>query len=199
MSEFTGQTLRVALLSDTHGFVDPRIAALVETCDLAVHAGDVGGLAVLADLRPRLGRVIAVRGNNDNRREWPQADLAGLDNLPRIAEIELPGGLLTVIHGHRAGPLYDRHQRLRRRFAGSRAILVGHSHRQTCDYDALPWVLNPGPAGRYRTYGRPGCLVLTAGPDDWLIETHNLNSLARRPRRVQRRPPRPPRRIESRL
>ncbi|HEY5790682.1 MAG TPA: metallophosphoesterase family protein, partial [Gammaproteobacteria bacterium] len=71
MSEFDGQSLRVALVSDTHGHLDPRVAAIVERCDLAVHAGDVGGMAVLAQLQPRLGRVIAVRGNNDTPREWP--------------------------------------------------------------------------------------------------------------------------------
>ena len=197
MNEPVAQTLRVALLSDTHGYVDPRIAALVARCDLAVHAGDVGGLAVLRALRPRLGRVVAVRGNNDNRREWPPADLAGLEQLPRIAELELPGGRLVVIHGDRSGPLYARHARLRRRFPGARAVIVGHSHRQVCDRDALPWVLNPGPAGRYRTYGQPGCLVLTAAPDGWEIERHALRTLGRQPRARVRRPDRP-QAIESR-
>ena len=64
------------------------MAAIVARCDLAVHAGDVGGMAVLAALRPRLGRVIAVRGNNDTPREWPVAESGKLENLPRQAALE---------------------------------------------------------------------------------------------------------------
>lgn len=180
MSE-PGQSLRVALLSDTHGFLDPRIAALVEACDIAVHGGDIGGFGVLRELQPRLGRVVVVRGNNDTPRDWSGKDTAGLDELPRLVEFDLPGGRLVVIHGHRSGPLYERHQRLRKRFPDARAIVVGHSHRQVCDCEALPWVLNPGAAGKYRTFGGPGCLVLTASAAAWRVERHRFDPLRRLP------------------
>lgn len=179
MSE-PGQTLRVALLSDTHGYLDPRIAALVEACDIAVHGGDIGGFGVLRELQPRLGRVVVVRGNNDTPRDWAGKDTTGLDELPRTAELDLPGGRLVITHGHRAGPLYERHQRLRRRHPDARAIVIGHSHRQACDCDVLPWVLNPGAAGKFRTYGGPGCLVLTASDDTWDLERHRFDPLRRR-------------------
>jgi putative phosphoesterase len=181
-----GKTVRVALLSDTHGFLDPRIAAIVETCDIAVHGGDVGGLAVLRQLQPRLGRVVVVRGNNDTARDWAGKDTDELDAIPRLAELELPGGRIVAIHGHRSGPLYDRHPRLRRRFPDARAILVGHSHHQLCDCDSVPWVLNPGAAGKFRTYGGPGCLVLTADEEAWSLERHRFQPLRRRP--TARRP-----------
>ena len=35
--------LRIGIVSDTHGHLDPRIAALIEDCDIAVHAGDIMG------------------------------------------------------------------------------------------------------------------------------------------------------------
>ncbi len=180
MSE-PGQSLRVALLSDTHGFLDPRIAALVEACDIAVHGGDIGGFGVLRELQPRLGRLVVVRGNNDTPHDWSGKDTAGLDELPRLVEFDLPGGRLVVIHGHRSGPLYERHQRLRKRFPDARAIVVGHSHRQVCDCEALPWVLNPGAAGKYRTFGGPGCLVLTASAAAWSVERHRFDPLRRLP------------------
>lgn len=178
----SGQPVRVALLSDTHGFLDPRIAALVEACDIAVHGGDIGGFGVVRQLQPRHGRVVVVRGNNDTPRDWAGKDTTGLDDLPRLAELELPGGRLVVLHGHRSGPLYERHQRLRRRFPDARAVVIGHSHRQACDCDALPWVLNPGAAGKYRTFGGPGCLVLTASEAEWVLEAHRFDPLRRRPR-----------------
>ncbi|MDX1593248.1 MAG: metallophosphoesterase family protein [Gammaproteobacteria bacterium] len=179
MSE-AASTLRVALLSDTHGYLDPRIARLVEDCDIAVHGGDIGGFGVLRELQPRLGRVVVVRGNNDTPRDWAGKDTTGLADLPRLAELDLPGGRLVVIHGHRSGPLYERHERLRRRFHDARAIVVGHSHRQACDCEGEPWVLNPGAAGKYRTFGGPGCLVLTAARHDWLVERYRFDPLRRR-------------------
>lgn len=56
---------RVAILSDTHCRLDPRIAGVVASCDCAVHAGDIGAKAVLAALRPLMKTVVAVLGNND--------------------------------------------------------------------------------------------------------------------------------------
>ena len=84
--------------------------------------------------------------------------------------MSLPGGTLVVIHGHQT-PARGRHERLRRRFPHARALVYGHSHRLLLDQEALPWVLNPGAAGRTRTHGGPSCLVLTADADCWTIRT----------------------------
>ncbi len=64
--------IRVAILADTHGQLDPRIDALVRGCDIAVHGGDIGNAGILARLQPVSGRVYAVRGNNDVPRKWPE-------------------------------------------------------------------------------------------------------------------------------
>ena len=42
--------LRVLILADTHGQLDPRIEALASGCAIAVHAGDVGADEVLERL-----------------------------------------------------------------------------------------------------------------------------------------------------
>ena len=171
--------VRVAILADTHGFTDPRVAALVAECDLAVHGGDIGSAAVLADLRPRTGRVVAVAGNNDLPHKWPEAERSLLAALPEVAEVPLPGGALLVTHGHRL-PARGRHERLRRRFPRARAIVYGHSHRLAADLDALPWVLNPGAGGRARTYGGPSCMVLTASDRAWELQVRRFEPSARR-------------------
>ncbi|WP_295384373.1 metallophosphoesterase family protein, partial [uncultured Thiodictyon sp.] len=150
--------VRVAIIADTHGWVDRRVLAVVADCDLVVHAGDIGSAAVLARLRPRRGLIYAVRGNNDRPAEWPAADQALLATIPPHTQIDLPGGVLVVIHGHKTAARI-RHERLRRRFPRARVLVCGHSHRLVLDRDALPWVLNPGAAGRTRTGGGPTCLV----------------------------------------
>ncbi|WP_295543301.1 metallophosphoesterase family protein [uncultured Thiohalocapsa sp.] len=165
--------LQVAILSDTHGVIDDRIADLVADCDLAVHGGDIGAAEVLTRLKPRSGRVAAVLGNNDVRHKWPAAEQHLLDTLPLEITEDLPGGRLVVVHGHRT-PAKDRHARLRRRFPDARAIVYGHSHRLVADQDDAPWVLNPGAAGRERTFGGPSCLVLTARHDLWSLAVHRF-------------------------
>jgi uncharacterized protein len=162
-------SVRVALLADTHGQIDSRVAEVVAACDLALHGGDVGGAWVLRALQPRGGRVIAVAGNNDVPRKWPASEHDLLAHLPEVAELALPGGTLTLVHGHQT-PARGRHARLRACYPGARAVVYGHSHRLVADLDAEPWVINPGAAGRERTYGGPSCVVLTAAESGWHLE-----------------------------
>ena len=169
--------VRVAILSDTHGAVDPRVLEVIATCDLAVHGGDIGDGEVLEAIAGRLrqgaGALHAVLGNNDVPSKWPECHRHLLPELSERLEIDLPGGRLAVIHGHQT-PARGRHDRLRRIFPDSHAIVYGHSHRLVMDQLAVPWVINPGAAGRSRTFGGPSCLVLTAGRLGWHLESHRF-------------------------
>ncbi|WP_414717181.1 metallophosphoesterase family protein [Tahibacter sp.] len=80
----------------------------------------------------------------------------------------MPGGRLVVVHGDRWPPR-GRHAALRRAFPAARAVVYGHSHRLAVDVDAEPWILNPGAAGRARTYGGPSCLLLQASTREWRV------------------------------
>lgn len=168
--------LTIAIISDTHGQLDQRIAALVHDCDYAVHAGDILGAGVLAAMQPRHS-VLAVRGNNDVPHKWPTADATLLHDLPLEAELELPGGTLAVTHGDRQFERPDRHARLRAHFPMARIIVYGHSHFLTVDQTATPWVVNPGAAGRTRTHGGPSCLILTASRTSWHVQTRRFELL----------------------
>ncbi len=55
---------RIGLLSDTHGYFDPRIAELFSEVDEIWHAGDVGDYEVILQLN-MIAPVIAVYGNID--------------------------------------------------------------------------------------------------------------------------------------
>lgn len=168
----------VALVADTHGFLDPRVAAVARAAEVVVHAGDVGGASILEALGAGGAAVIAVRGNNDTPRHWPPGDRHGLHELAAEARLELPGGTLVVVHGDRLRAR-GRHARLRAAFADSAAVVYGHSHRLAVDTAQAPWVLNPGVAGRTRTYGGPACLVLTATSGAWSVRTHRFAPLPR--------------------
>jgi len=183
--------VRVAILSDTHGAADPRVLEVVATCDLAVHGGDIGSgdvlEAIAARLRAGAGALHAVVGNNDVPAKWPECHRALLPELPQRLEIDLPGGRLAVIHGHQT-PARGRHDRLRRIFPNTHAIVYGHSHRLVMDQIALPWVINPGAAGRSRTFGGPSCLVLTAARLGWHLESHRFPAPGQRPGEGRKEP-----------
>ena len=170
------ECLRVALISDTHGFVDERILRLIYDCDVVVHAGDIGSHALLTTLKPRLAIICAVRGNNDTPEKWPLHDREYLDALPQQATLSLPGGKLCIVHGDRFNPVRKRHEKLRRTFAEAKAIVYGHSHRLSIDDSRLPWVLNPGAAGCVRTYGGPSFIILTVDRKRWRHETHRFSA-----------------------
>lgn len=179
--EQAGGEVRVAIVSDTHGHLDPRIAEQVAACDIAVHGGDIGRAAVLDALAPRTGSVIAVRGNNDMPDKWPPGEGAALAALPWEGELDLPGGRLVVVHGHQhSGSLPARHAWLRSRYPGARLIVYGHSHRRILDLSGTPWVVNPGAAGRTRTYGGPSCIILHARQNEWSLEELRFDPIVTR-------------------
>jgi len=167
--------IRIGIISDTHGHLDPRIAALLVDCDIAVHAGDIMGQTVLEDMRPRSGRVVAVRGNNDTEQVWHRDEHAALGKIGEEASIDLPGGSLAVVHGHQYGGNHPQHDSMRERFPTARAIVYGHSHKMLCDLNISPWVINPGAAGRIRTRGCPSCLILEASQGEWQLSERRFS------------------------
>jgi putative phosphoesterase len=165
--------MRVLLLSDTHGHLNEGVLELAGTCELAVHGGDVGAGWILEALSEATGAsVTAVRGNNDTSAKW-QGSTSELAGLPTEAELELPGGCLAVTHGD-AFPARNRHVRLREQYPEARGVIYGHSHRLCVDDEQVPIVVNPGAAGRARTYGGPACLILEADQTDWRFESYRF-------------------------
>lgn len=168
----------MGIVSDTHGVLDERVLQAVTASDLVVHAGDVGDVDVLEQLRGVCVDLIAVRGNNDVPGKVSAPSRAPLAGLPLSAQVDLPGGLLVVEHGDRVVPARNRHHKLRSAWPDARLVVYGHSHRLCVDCTATPWVANPGAAGRARTFGGPSLLLLEASPSRWNL-TQQRFDLAR--------------------
>ena len=166
-----GTRFRVALVSDTHGDLEPRIVKVVERCRLVVHAGDIGSGAVLDTLARPDRRVTAVRGNNDVASKWDPGEHARLDELPWEAVLSMPGGKLAVTHGHQVMGVERRHGWLRERYPDARVVVYGHTHWRCIDRSARPWIVNPGVAGRSRTFGGPSLVVLHVDDTRWRLRT----------------------------
>ena len=56
--------MKIGLLSDTHGYLDPRVWPYLEDCDQLWHAGDIGSIEVAQTLEQKKP-LIAVHGNID--------------------------------------------------------------------------------------------------------------------------------------
>jgi hypothetical protein len=165
---------RACLLSDTHGQLDDRILSVASSCDLILHAGDVGNAQVLSTLAATGRAVAAVLGNNDTAAKWPANDHHELESLPERALVDLPGGRIAIEHGHRINPVDRRHEKLRARYPDCRMVLYGHSHRLLIDASEDPWIVNPGAAGHSRTFGGPSCLLLEIADKHWRITEHRF-------------------------
>jgi putative phosphoesterase len=127
-------TLRVGLISDTHGLLRADATEFLRGCDHILHAGDIGGPEILEQLAA-LAPLAAVRGNNDTQ-SWAAS-------LPETQLLELAGAKLFMIHNLEK-------LELDACASGVQVIVSGHSHRP-CVYERHGVVyLNPGSAGPRR-------------------------------------------------
>jgi uncharacterized protein len=158
-------TYVVGLIADTHGLVRPQVAEVFVGVDLIVHAGDVGGRAVIESLS-RIARVEAVFGNVDDPHD---------PGLSREQTIPLAAGItLHVTHGHELGR--PTAERIAARYAGAGDVLVfGHTHQavviRTRGRDGRAQVVvNPGAAGPRRFNVQPSVARLTVSRGDTEVE-----------------------------
>ena len=119
----------VGIISDTHGYLDPRLDAAFAGVEAIVHAGDVGGAHILEALRA-LAPLHAVYGNNDEK--------AGGYGLRLHEDFELGGVVFHLVHQlphARPEP-------------GTQVVVFGHSHRSIVEHRDGRLYVNPGAAGR---------------------------------------------------
>jgi uncharacterized protein len=128
----------VGVISDTHGLLRPEVARAFTGVDLIVHAGDVGGAAVLEGLA-KIARVEAVYGNVDDPHD------------PALSrERTLSAGAITlhVSHGHELGRPTPELALARYR---ADVVVFGHTHRSVVVRTPDGRIaINPGAAGPRR-------------------------------------------------
>ncbi|HAV64105.1 MAG TPA: YfcE family phosphodiesterase, partial [Verrucomicrobiales bacterium] len=56
--------MRIGVISDTHGYLDPKIPALFQGVEHILHAGDIGYASIILELE-QIAPVTAVLGNTD--------------------------------------------------------------------------------------------------------------------------------------
>jgi putative phosphoesterase len=138
----------VGLISDTHGMVRASVHRALAGVELILHAGDVGGDAILDELA-LFAPVLAVYGNTD---------VPGDPRLAASIERTIGGVSIHVSHGHELGSPTP--EKLLERFATD-VIVYGHTHKQLVVRADGRLVVNPGAAGARRFKLEPSVARLT--------------------------------------
>jgi len=138
----------VGLISDTHGLVRPDVQRVFSGVELILHAGDVGGAAVLEALA-KIAPTEAVYGNVDD----PHDPALAPERVVRIGSITI-----HVSHGHELGRPTP--ALLLERYRGD-VLVFGHTHRATVHPAGRRLCINPGAAGPRRFNLQPSVARLT--------------------------------------
>ena len=61
--------MKIGLISDTHSMIRKEVLNHFEGCDLIIHAGDIGSMEVIEELR-KISDVKFIKGNCDKKAEF---------------------------------------------------------------------------------------------------------------------------------
>ncbi|HTC76446.1 MAG TPA: metallophosphoesterase family protein [Edaphobacter sp.] len=124
----------IGVISDTHGLLRPEAVAALRGVEHILHAGDVGDVAILDELR-KIAPVTAIRGN---------VDVSGAcAKLPATDVVELGGKLFYLVHS-----VHDLD--INAVAAGVAMVVSGHSHKASVQVRDGVVFFNPGSAGPRR-------------------------------------------------
>lgn len=123
--------MKIAILSDTHGLLRPRVVEVLKTADVILHGGDINRQSIVDELR-QYAPLYVVRGNND--KEWAEG-------LPHHLTVTLGGLRFFMVHNIKEVPAD---------LSGVDVVVFGHSHKYfQQEKDGVLW-LNPGSCGPRR-------------------------------------------------
>ena len=131
----------IGLISDTHGYFDPRLPDVFRGVGRILHTGDVGSLDVIKRLEA-IAPVVAVHGNMDN----PLV----ASHFPADATVETDGVRVYLVHRRQDAQPGD----------GVGVVVQGHTHRSLIEEKGGMLYVNPGAAGKTLTFaGRTVALL----------------------------------------
>ena len=142
--------MKIGVISDTHGYLDPRVGKLFAGVGHILHAGDVGPHSLLLELEA-IAPVTAVLGNTDT---WLQLKLT--------ESTELSGRKFLVHHIVNPHALTDD---LKDRIGRERpdVVVFGHTHQPFCQTIGGTLFFNPGYAGKQRFSLERSAAILHCG------------------------------------
>jgi putative phosphoesterase len=127
--------MNLGIISDTHGFLDPRVEKLFAGVDHILHAGDIGNPMIELELK-FIAPVTLVLGNNDAGLSFKETEVVMLaEKKFLIHHIVNPRALSET-----AAASIKREQ--------PDVVVFGHTHKQFCELVNGVLFFNPGYSGR---------------------------------------------------
>jgi putative phosphoesterase len=149
--------MEIGLISDTHGYINPRVFEVFSAVNHILHAGDIGSEDIITSLEA-IAPVQAIHGNVDS---FPM-----LSRYPAALALTLKRIVFCVIHIFRGvdDPLITD---ALRNIGKSRpdVIVFGHSHQAKLEWRDGACLFNPGSAGKRRFNLRPTVGLVSLNED----------------------------------
>ena len=127
--------MKIGVISDTHGFLDPRIEKIFDGLNHILHAGDVGYASIILELR-LIAPVTVVLGNTDSELDYRLTETVEL--TPKkflVHHIVNPRALAEPLASLIAKQRPD-------------AVVFGHTHKKFAETVNGVFFFNPGYAGK---------------------------------------------------
>jgi len=127
--------MKIGVISDTHGFLDPRVEKFFAGADHILHAGDIGDPTIELELK-FIAPVTVALGNTDL-------------GLPfKETEVVMLAGNKFLIH-HIVNPLaLSERMEIRIRHERPDVVVFGHTHKKFSETMNGVLFFNPGYAGK---------------------------------------------------
>lgn len=154
--------MKIGLISDTHGHLDPRVHDIFAGVSHILHGGDIGYDEIIFELQS-IAPVTAVLGNND----------AGLNY--RETEVVTLAEKKFLVH-HILVPRAP-HSRIRETIERETpdVVVFGHSHQPHNEVIGRTLYLNPGYAGKPRFRLERSVALLHIEGGGMRVEFRNLS------------------------
>lgn len=147
--------MQIGVISDTHGYLHPKVFDAFNGVDHILHAGDIGNEAILTELRA-IAPVTAVLGNGDYFR--------GYQKYARIEVVNFD--LINILLTHQYPAYGETSQEIenRIRLCSPQIIVSGHTHTPVHQQEKETLYFNPGSAGNTLYYADKSVGLLTIHP-----------------------------------
>lgn len=153
--------IKIGVISDTHGHLDPAVPSIFKGVDHIVHGGDIGLPWLILELES-VAPVTAVSGNCDAGLEFRETEVVKLGDrkllVHHIVDVESP-----------AEPIKRRIIR-----ENPDVVVFGHTHRRYCRKVGQTLYFNPGYAGKARFNLPRSVAILSCDPKGITAEYFEL-------------------------
>jgi hypothetical protein len=127
--------VKLGIISDTHGYLDPQVKEIFKGVDHILHAGDIGSPIIELELK-FIAPTTVVLGNTDHGLHFKETEVVTLaEKKFLVHHIVNPRAITDALQGS-----------IRRNQA--EAVVFGHTHKRFAETIDGVFFFNPGYAGQ---------------------------------------------------